>query len=108
LINSGMSLKQALIYNLASASTCFAGFVIGVIVGEINRNFGQFIFALAGGMFLCISLAGMLAEINKKAEEEMKRNLRAGVNMMLLQTAGLATGLIIMYLFAEYGSMISF
>ncbi|KHN84647.1 Zinc transporter ZIP8 [Toxocara canis] len=108
LINSGMSLKQALIYNLASASTCFAGFVIGVIVGEINRNFGQFIFALAGGMFLYISLAGMLAEINKKAEEEMKRNLRAGVNMMLLQTAGLATGLIIMYLFAEYGSMISF
>uniref|UniRef100_F1LBI0 Zinc transporter ZIP14 n=1 Tax=Ascaris suum TaxID=6253 RepID=F1LBI0_ASCSU len=108
LINSGMSPRQALFYNLASASTCLGGFVVGVIVGEINRNFGQFIFALAGGMFLYISLAGMLSEINKKAEEEMKRNLREGIQTMLLQSAGLATGLTIMYLFAQYGSLISF
>lgn len=49
-----------------------------------------------------------LSEINKKAEEEMKRNLREGIQTMLLQSAGLATGLTIMYLFAQYGSLISF
>lgn len=60
-----MSPRQALFYNLASASTCLGGFVVGVIVGEINRNFGQFIFALAGGMFLYISLAGMVSQNDK-------------------------------------------
>ncbi|VDK51493.1 unnamed protein product [Anisakis simplex] len=108
LINSGMSTKQALFYNLASASTCYFGFVIGVLVGEINHEFGQYIFALAGGMFLYISLAGMLSEINKKAEDEVKLNLRSGIKLMLLKACGLATGLVLMFIFARYGSLISF
>ncbi|VDD95291.1 unnamed protein product [Enterobius vermicularis] len=95
LINSGMSRKKALIYNLLSASTCCVGFVIGVLAGEMDRNFGQFIFALAGGMFLYISLAGMLSEINEKAEAKLKESVRSGISTLLLQTSGLATGVII-------------
>jgi zinc transporter ZupT len=55
-----MSLKQALFYNLASASTCYIGFVIGVLVGEMDERFASYIFALAAGMFLYISLSSMV------------------------------------------------
>uniref|UniRef100_A0A0N5ADX6 Zinc transporter ZIP8 n=1 Tax=Syphacia muris TaxID=451379 RepID=A0A0N5ADX6_9BILA len=128
LINSGMSNKKALIYNLLSASTCFIGYVIGVLVGEMDRNFGQFIFALAGGMFLYISLAGMvlfanyqnmvfisiysiafqLPELGEKAEKLLKNNFRRGFGVIVLQFCGLTIGIVIMYLFAEYGSLIKF
>ncbi len=56
LLNGGMSIKQALIYNFLSACTCYFGFLVGVLLGEMGQA-TMFIFALAGGMFLYISLA---------------------------------------------------
>lgn len=60
LISSGMSPWRALFCNLLSSLPCFVGFVIGVLVGNTSTYFGQYIFALAAGMFLYISLVGMV------------------------------------------------
>lgn len=59
LVSAGMTIRQALTYNLMSALTCYVGFVIGVMIGEL-RHLTPYIFALAGGMFLYISLASMV------------------------------------------------
>lgn len=59
LVNAGMSLRQAMTYNLLSAGTCYIGFVIGVVLGEF-ADAQPFVFAVAGGMFLYISLASMV------------------------------------------------
>ncbi|KAK0404789.1 hypothetical protein QR680_017627 [Steinernema hermaphroditum] len=108
LISSGMSYKQALIYNLASAATCYVGFVLGVAVGELDHRFSTYIFAVAGGMFLYISLCSMLSDMNQKSEEAMKRNVTEGISTLMLQFAGLLTGLTIMYIFGQYGHEIHF
>lgn len=52
LVNAGMSMKQALVYNLLSALTCYVGFVIGVLVGNINETFAAYTFGFAGGMWV--------------------------------------------------------
>lgn len=49
-------MKQALVYNVLSALTCYIGFVIGVLVGNIDETFAAYTFGFAGGMFLYISL----------------------------------------------------
>ena len=72
LLNSGMSVKQAMAYNFLSACTCYLGLVLGkyqrvnkfdviiptflgILLGELDGT-NVYIFALAGGMFLYISL----------------------------------------------------
>ncbi|KHJ97344.1 hypothetical protein OESDEN_02683 [Oesophagostomum dentatum] len=60
LVASGMTLRQALLYNLLSAITCYVGFVIGVGIGELGPDVSKYAFALAGGMFLYISLGCMV------------------------------------------------
>ncbi len=52
-------MKQALTYNMLSAATCYLGFILGVLLGEL-ADATPYIFALAGGMFLYISLASMV------------------------------------------------
>ncbi|VDN51675.1 unnamed protein product [Dracunculus medinensis] len=106
LVSSGLSLREALIYNLLSASTCYLGFFIGVVVGQISHLFGQMIFALAGGMFLYISLCGMLSKINQEIEDLLKIDIKKTMSTMLLQSAGIASGLLIIFLFSKYGSLI--
>ena len=59
LLNAGMSMRQALMYNFLSACTCYIGLVIGILIGEFTDG-SPYIFALAGGMFLYISLVDMV------------------------------------------------
>jgi len=59
LLSAGMSLRQALTYNLLSAFTCYLGFAVGVLVGELPEA-SIYVFGLAAGMFLYIGLASMV------------------------------------------------
>lgn len=53
-----MSTRQALLFNFLSACSCYVGLAFGILVG--NNFAPNIIFALAGGMFLYISLADMV------------------------------------------------
>lgn len=55
-----MSMRLALCANFLSACTCFLGLIVGISIGELSG--GQWIFAIAGGMFLYISLADMVRQ----------------------------------------------
>lgn len=68
LINAGMSYPMALFFNFLSACSCFIGLIVGIQLGE---NFGanEWIYAIAGGMFVYISLCGMIPELNEIGEE---------------------------------------
>ena len=61
LLNSGMSMRKALCYNFLSACMCYLGLIIGIMVGELSEG-SYWIFALAGGMFLYISLVDMVRD----------------------------------------------
>ncbi|CAP32586.2 Protein CBG13990 [Caenorhabditis briggsae] len=107
LVASGMSLKQALVYNLLSAITCYVGFFIGVGIGELGPDTSKYAFGLAGGMFLYISLACMMPEMKKAMEEALNVSLRHGIYVLFLQTVGLFSGLSLMYIMARYGESIT-
>ncbi|KAK7479811.1 hypothetical protein BaRGS_00028991 [Batillaria attramentaria] len=87
LLNSGMRLKKALAYNFLSSLMCY--------------------FGLVGGMFLYISLADMMPEMNSAAESEDGQRLGAK-KTFLLQNCGLLTGYSIILLIAVFGGQINF
>lgn len=57
-----MSYPVALLFNFLSACCCYVGLVVGITLGE---NFGanKWIYAIAGGMFLYISLCDMVISL---------------------------------------------
>jgi zinc transporter ZupT len=59
LINSGMPVKKALLYNFLSACTAFGGLTLGIIMGELETSI--YVFAFAGGLFLYVSLADLVS-----------------------------------------------
>lgn len=60
LLNAGMSIPQAIFFNLLSALSCYVGLVFGILLGSTFAP--NAIFAIAGGMFLYIALADMVSQ----------------------------------------------
>lgn len=54
-----MSYPLALLMNMLSACCCYAGLVVGITLNE-QFSAGTWIYSLAGGMFLYISLCDMV------------------------------------------------
>lgn len=105
LLNSGLSTRRALCYNFLSSISCYVGLVIGIVLGE-NTTANHWIFAIAGGMFLYISLTDMLPEMNSVAESEVCQEF-GEVKTFLLQNVGLILGYSIILIIAIYGSEIN-
>uniref|UniRef100_A0A914X754 Uncharacterized protein n=1 Tax=Plectus sambesii TaxID=2011161 RepID=A0A914X754_9BILA len=107
LLKAGMTRLQAAKYNLLSALTCYAGFVLGVLLGDLSPQASSYVLALAGGLFLYISLAHIIPEMNEQFEQHIKQSLSAGIETMCLQSAGVLIGLVVMFIMAHYGEKIS-
>ncbi|KPP62314.1 zinc transporter ZIP8-like [Scleropages formosus] len=104
LLNAGMSVPQAIFFNLLSAMSCYLGLVLGILVGS---NFApNVIFALAGGMFLYIALADMFSEMNS-IQSEQERTTGTKVIFFIIQNAGLLTGFSIILLITLFAGDIS-
>ncbi|KAK3103100.1 hypothetical protein FSP39_016428 [Pinctada imbricata] len=107
LLNAGMSVKRALFYNFLSACMCYFGLVIGILLGE-NTHSHTWIFAIAGGMFLYISLVDMMPEMNSGAESEDNIK-RFGVwRIFVIQNVGMIIGFSVILIMSVYGGEISF
>ncbi|XP_010877583.1 metal cation symporter ZIP8 [Esox lucius] len=104
LLNSGMSIPQAIFFNLLSAMSCYIGLVFGILLGS---NFApNAIFAIAGGMFLYISLADMFPEMNAVMNEQNGSTLTK-IIFFLIQNAGLLTGFAVILLITMFAGDIN-
>ncbi|CAL8089278.1 unnamed protein product [Calicophoron daubneyi] len=90
LLRSGMSIPLAIFFNLASACTAYAGFFVGVFVGELSSA-ATYIFAVTAGFFLYISLADMLAEMHR-TEEMLGDDDRKMFILFLIHCGGMLFG----------------
>ncbi|XP_071208348.1 metal cation symporter ZIP14 isoform X2 [Salvelinus alpinus] len=105
LLNAGMSIQQALFFNFLSACCCYLGMCFGILAG--NSFSPQWIFALAGGMFLYIALADMFPEMNEVSREEEEAGGSSFLVTFIIQNAGLLTGFAIMLLLTTYSGAIT-
>ncbi|XP_077435278.1 zinc transporter ZIP10 [Vanacampus margaritifer] len=105
LLKAGMSVKQAIVYNLLSALMAYVGMVIGTAVGQFTHSVTSWIFAITAGMFLYVALVDMLPELLHGDSEEHKR---CQLGHFLLQNLGLLSGFGIMLLIAIFEDRIVF
>ncbi|ESO95506.1 hypothetical protein LOTGIDRAFT_117194, partial [Lottia gigantea] len=104
LLHSGLSMKRALLYNFLAAVICYIGLIIGILLGE-NTSANRWIFAIAGGLFLYVSLVDMLPELNHTADEFQRQNSNPW-KIMALQSFGLIVGFAIILIVAFYAGQI--
>nr|XP_013817095.1 PREDICTED: zinc transporter ZIP14 [Apteryx mantelli mantelli] len=102
LLNAGMTIRQALFFNFISACCCYVGLAFGIVAG--SHFSANWIFALAGGMFLYIALADMFPEMNEVSREDEQNG--SMLITFAIQNAGLLTGFTIMVLLTMYSGQI--
>ena len=96
LIKNGMSIKQALIYNVTSAILAYLGLVVGILAGE--DEFGRhLILSITAGLFLYVSLVDMLPELML---QDIPKGTR--ISTFVCQHMGLLTGVGIMLVISMY------
>ncbi|XP_061520890.1 zinc transporter ZIP4 isoform X2 [Phycodurus eques] len=100
LLHSGMSVRRALLLNLASAMTSFVGLYIALSVAT-DLATTQWIAALTAGLFLYVGLADMLPTmIHIKSKRPWL--------MLAVQSVGLLSGWGILLLLSLYEESFSF
>ncbi|XP_029410628.1 zinc transporter ZIP14 isoform X2 [Nannospalax galili] len=102
LLNAGMSIQQALFFNFLSACCCYVGLAFGILAG--SHFSPNWIFALAGGMFLYIALADMFPEMNEVCREDERKG--TFLVPFVIQNLGLLTGFTIMLVLTMYSGQI--
>lgn len=95
LLKAGMTMKQALFYNLLSSVLCILGNACGVMLGN-TPNASSWVFALAAGMFIYIALVDMMPELSSAHEDE------GNLVQCFLHFGGLLLGFLVMALIAIY------
>jgi len=106
LLNAGMRSREALLYNFLSACTCYLGLILGILLGELDGNI--YIFGLAGGMFLYISLVDMVPEMNESVETASRLGTAEAIRVFMLQNVGILVGIASLYTLARYQDEIDF
>lgn len=94
LLNTGMSLKKALLLNFLSAVTAFAGLYPGLIAGE-QEVLARWIFAAVAAGFLYVALVHMLRELQHFGSLPWYLTF-------ILQNMGMLVGFVVIYLLAIY------
>ncbi|KAM4626308.1 zinc transporter ZIP10 isoform 1-T2 [Discoglossus pictus] len=106
LLKAGMTVNQAIVYNLLSAMMAYVGMLIGTAVGQYANNITLWIFAVTAGMFLYVALVDMLPEMLHGDGEEESGHCPIG--SFILQNLGLLLGFGIMLIIALYEDKIVF
>ncbi|KAJ8925422.1 hypothetical protein NQ315_009254 [Exocentrus adspersus] len=95
LLKAGMSIKQALFYNILSSVLCIFGNIFGLWLGNTDYA-SSWVFAAAAGMFIYIALVDMIPELSSAHEDE------GNLIQCILHLSGLLLGFGIMTLIALY------
>ncbi|XP_063790219.1 zinc transporter ZIP10 isoform X2 [Pseudophryne corroboree] len=107
LLKAGMTVNQAIVYNLLSAMMAYIGMLIGTAVGQYANNITSWIFAITAGMFLYVALVDMLPEM-LHGDGGNEEHGHCPVGHFILQNLGLLLGFAIMLVIALYEDKIVF
>jgi len=105
LLNSGLSYKQALIANFLSACNCYVGLIIGIVLGSTTQIV-KWIYAIAAGMFLYISLVDMLPEATGLQVTISATSKRETIKNFITVNVAIILGFSLMLILAIYAETI--
>ncbi|KAM6989830.1 zinc transporter ZIP6 [Tautogolabrus adspersus] len=99
LLKAGMTVRQAILYNVLSAMMAYLGMVTGILIGHYADNISMWIFALTAGLFMYVALVDMVPEMlhNNAGDHGFSH-----CGFFLLQNAGILLGFCIMLLIAIF------
>ncbi|KAG8442534.1 hypothetical protein GDO86_011364 [Hymenochirus boettgeri] len=105
LLKSGMTVKQAVLYNGLSAMLAYLGMVTGILIGHYAENVSMWIFALTAGLFMYVAFVDMVPEMlhNDASDHGCSR-----WGYFLLQNAGILLGFFIMLVISVFEHKIVF
>lgn len=106
LLRAGLTVSEAILCNLVSGGTCLLGYFVGMKYGE---NFGLSVFSWMGGVFLFISLACMLPEVETtitdlNAKFNREKNIWKLLRFKIIAILGFISGYAIVYCSGKYVS----
>uniref|UniRef100_UPI00398E5883 zinc transporter ZIP6-like n=1 Tax=Pristiophorus japonicus TaxID=55135 RepID=UPI00398E5883 len=99
LLKAGMTVKQAILYNVLSALLGYLGMITGTAIGHYAENVSTWIFAVTAGLFLYVALVDMVPEMLHSDAGDHDYSHGA---YFLLQNAGMLLGFGIMLLIAVF------
>ncbi|XP_051879675.1 zinc transporter ZIP6-like isoform X2 [Pristis pectinata] len=99
LLKAGMTIKQAILYNVLSALLGYLGMITGTAIGHYAENVSTWIFAITAGLFLYVALVDMVPEMLHSDAGDHDYSHGA---YFLLQNAGMLLGFGIMLLIAVF------
>ncbi|XP_028393678.1 zinc transporter ZIP14-like isoform X1 [Dendronephthya gigantea] len=105
LLKSGLNYKQAMLANFLSACLCYVGLVIGLVLGYATHAV-KYIYGIAGGMFIYISLVDMLPEALEMAHALSGNSKSKSIKMLLIVNFAITLGFCVMLIIALYGTSI--
>jgi len=104
LLKAGMSVKQAVFYNVISSILGFIGMILGILLGTIT-NVTPWIFSITAGIFLYVGLVDMLPELSSghaHPTTKDKHGQKVYMVEVVLQLLGMCLGVAIMLVIAIY------
>lgn len=70
LLKAGMTVRQAILYNVLSAMMAYLGMITGILIGHYAENISTWIFALTAGLFMYVALVDMVSEHYPSANQK--------------------------------------
>jgi len=103
LMKAGMTIKQAIFYNIISSVLSFMGMVIGLLLGTIS-DVTPWIFSITAGIFLYVALVDMVPELSSGHAHPISKDRQGEGHWVgvMLQVLGMAMGVSIMLVIALY------
>lgn len=95
LLQSGMSIRRAVIYNILSSVLSFIGMACGLWVGEYE-DAAMWIYSATAGSFLYIALVDLLPEMSSSCDDT------PNIRDLIIHILGIAAGGAIMLIIALY------
>uniref|UniRef100_A0A1A7XC96 Zinc transporter ZIP6 n=1 Tax=Iconisemion striatum TaxID=60296 RepID=A0A1A7XC96_9TELE len=99
LLKAGMTVRQAILYNVLSAMMAYLGMMTGIVIGHYAENICMWIFALTAGLFMYVALVDMVPEM---LHNDASDHGFSHWGFFFLQNAGILLGFCIMLLIALF------
>lgn len=103
LLKAGMTIKQAVFYNILSSVLACVGMIIGLLLGSLH-TFSAWIFTATAGIFLYVALVDMMPELSSGHAHPISPNKQKEAHWLglTLQVLGMFSGVFIMLAIAIY------